>query len=205
MSRSFFFRNGGLWKRGRKDLPQLVVVEKKKQKEILKGLHEDIAHRGRDAIMRKISDRYWWPQLYQTVKDHVRSCSECQYCHPTREHETLHPTEVSQLFQKVVIDTVHMGKGSGHFPYLIVTRDDLSGWVEGRELRTKTAVGVAKFRKEMDVSRFGSTIEFVVSDTARKTKEKLKNCYRRRASLRDSQRPITRKPMEWLREATGHW
>ena len=98
-----------------------------------------------------------------SIKRHLRSCKDCQYRHRQREKEPLTSTSVSRLFQKICIDLVHMGKGSGQFPYLIVARDDLSGWAEARPLRRKESKDVAKFLWEDVISRMG-VIGWITTD-----------------------------------------
>jgi hypothetical protein len=68
--------------------------------------------------------------------------------------EALHPTWVSVMWQKVCLDIVYMPVIGG-FKYMVLARDDLSGWVEGRPLREKTAAAVARFLWEDIVCRFG--------------------------------------------------
>ena len=52
------------------------------------------------------------------------------------------------------IDIVYMPRVKG-FKYLVLARDDLSGWVEGRPLREKEAKDITKFLFKDIICRFG--------------------------------------------------
>jgi hypothetical protein len=80
-------------------------------------------------------------------------------------------TEPSRLFQKVGIDLVHLGEGSGPFPYLVVARDDLSNWVEAREIRNKYALTVRKFIEQDIVCRYGPVLEWITTDGGGETRK----------------------------------
>lgn len=167
----FFLRNGRLWKRSKRGIPQEVILNEKEQRNILEAVHEHGGHRGRDACHAHLRDRVWWPKMYETIKSHVRSCDQCQRRHHGREKEQSRPTMPSRLFQKVGIDLVHLGEGSGPFPYLVVARDDLSNWVEARHLGSKHANTVRKFLEEDIVCRYGPVLEWITTDGGGETKK----------------------------------
>jgi hypothetical protein len=58
------------------------------------------------------------------------------------------------MWQKMCLDIVYM-PNIGGYKYLVLARDDLSGWVEGRPLREKTVPAVARFLWEDIICRFG--------------------------------------------------
>jgi len=152
---TFMVHKGHLFKRASKNMPLRRVVDSKvDQARILKAAHEESGHRGKEGTYRRVADRYWWKNLADEVAKHVRTCKECQMRDGRRMEEALHPTWVSAMWQKVCMDIVYMPVVRG-FKYLVLARDDLSGWVEGRPLREKTAAAVAHFLWEDIVCRFG--------------------------------------------------
>ena len=60
-----------------------------------------------------------------------------------RPLEVRYPTGESTVFGRVSMDAVHI-KASGS-KYLIVARDDFSGWVEAKFLKNLTSESVASF------------------------------------------------------------
>jgi Integrase zinc binding domain/RNase H-like domain found in reverse transcriptase/Reverse transcriptase (RNA-dependent DNA polymerase) len=151
----FLVRDGHLFRRASKNIPLRRVVDSEADRlSILHALHDDCGHRGREGTYRRIADRYWWKDLSREVAKYCRSCQECQRRAPNRQEEALHPTWVSVMWQKVALDIVYMPPVQG-YKYLVLARDDLSGWVEGKPLVLKTAAAVAKFIWEGLICRFG--------------------------------------------------
>lgn len=152
---TFMVHKGHLFKRASKNMPLRRVVDLEIDRaRILKAAHEESGHRGNEGTYRRVADRYWWEDLAKLVTKYVRSCEECQKRDGRRLEEALHPTWVSVMWQKVCLDIVYM-PNIGGYKYLVLARDDLSGWVEGRPLREKTAPAVARFLWEDIVCRFG--------------------------------------------------
>lgn len=46
-----------------------VVDDPKRQRKILHALHDDSCHRGRESTYQNVQERYWWPRLWEDVKD----------------------------------------------------------------------------------------------------------------------------------------
>ena len=154
-------QDGQLYRRNSKNVPSRRVIDSDERKlEILKQLHDESGHRGREGTYRRIANRYWWEQLHDDIKGYVRSCEECQKRDPTRLEEALHPTWVTFMWQKVGLYVVHMPAYRGKH-YIVMARDDFSGWVEGRALGKATAQNVARFVWEDVICRhrcFGKLI-----------------------------------------------
>ena len=151
-----------LFRRNNKNVPIRRVVDKKEnQQEIMRALHDETGHKGREGTYRRVADRYWWNDMHKDVKRYVKSCPECQHRDPTRLEESLHPTWTNALFAKVAIDVVHMPHAFG-YSHLVVGRDDLSGWAEGRALRGASSENVATFLWEEFICRHGCFGKLIV-------------------------------------------
>ena len=57
-----------------KQRPRMVIEKEEDQLKIVKTVHEE-DHLGRDKTLAQISDRYYWPELYNQV------CSYVSYNH----------------------------------------------------------------------------------------------------------------------------
>ena len=159
---SFMVHRGHLFKRASKNMPLRRVIDSEVDRaRILRAAHEESGHRGREGTYRRVADRYWWQDLSARVASYVKTCKECQMRDGRRMEEALHPTWVSVMWQKVCVDITYMPQVKG-FKYLVLARDDLSGWVEGRPLRDRNASAVAKFLWEDIVCRFGLYGKLVV-------------------------------------------
>ena len=156
-SRDFFVRDGLLFKRGRKrGLPPRRVVNLESQRtEIIRELHDEIGHRGKQATFEHVSRRYQWKGLYDDVAKYIRSCEECQRRARNRFEEPLHPTWTATVWEKVGVDVVYMPPTSNGYGFIVFARDDLSGWVEGRAIKSANSESVAKFLYEDVICRHG--------------------------------------------------
>ena len=159
-SYDFLLRDGLLWKRPkRKDgVPLRVVDDIETKNQVLKEFHDTLwaGHRGVWATYHKIKERYWWKGLYKDVEEFVASCAECQLQSKVRYRDELHPTYPLAMHFQWVIDLVAMPLGLWGMKYLVLAREELSNYVEGRALRTKTTEGVCRFILEDIFSRYGS-------------------------------------------------
>ena len=57
------------------------ISNEKKQKQILKSLHDDPARRchfGRDKTRDKVSSRYFWHGQYYDIDEYSKTCDKCQ-------------------------------------------------------------------------------------------------------------------------------
>ncbi|KAL3687181.1 hypothetical protein R1sor_013490 [Riccia sorocarpa] len=126
----FLLQDGYLWKRStRSDGMFLRVIDDQETKLLLlKECHESLwaGHRGVWATYMKLKERYWWRGLNQDVVNFVSSY------------------------------LVMMPPGMWGMKYLVLACEDLSNYVEGRALRSKTIEGICRFILEDIVCRYGS-------------------------------------------------
>ena len=154
--------DGNLYRRAGKGIPQRLVIDVDDRKaEILKELHEEFGHKGRESTYRRVADRYYWDNCYKDVQEFVASCDRCQFRDPRRLEEALYPTWSSALFEKIGLDIVQMPPCEGK-NYLVIAREDLSGWPEARALSSANSAAVAKFLWEDVVCRHGCFGKLVV-------------------------------------------
>ncbi|KAI7933023.1 hypothetical protein MJO28_017861, partial [Puccinia striiformis f. sp. tritici] len=151
-SETFFLSDGKL-KRRNKPFPQVVVSVHQSQRFILETLHEELGHRGVDETYRRCKLRFWWPNMKKNVTDWVKSCEACQKRSLLKPKELKHATGKSTVFGRVSMDAVHIK--AGKWKYLLVARDDLSGWVEAVGLEKLTAAKVAAWFQENWIHRYG--------------------------------------------------
>jgi integrase-like protein len=155
-------RDRQLFLRGSKNIPMRLVVDSDDRKtEIVRELHDESGHKGRESTYRKVADRYYWEDCFQYVKKFVASCKRCQFRDPGRQEEALHPTWSSAMFHKIGLDVVHMPSSNGK-NFLVTARDDLSWWVESRALAKATSEAVATFLWEDVVCRHGCFSRMIV-------------------------------------------
>jgi hypothetical protein len=155
-ARSFALHDDRIWKvetKGRS--PRLVITDVLKRRSLIADAHNQVGHRGRDGTFKLISDRYYWPNLYDDVAYFVRSCYACQLQSKMRPKIPFSPTWNTAILRRFDFDTIHMGKGHGGMKYLLQAIEPAIGWPEGRAARRNTSEVWAKFIYEDIICRFG--------------------------------------------------
>ena len=166
IAQQFIVREGALFKVDRhKTMPRRVILDLTEQEAILKHLHEGSpgGHRGITATYNKVALLYFWPKMFDSVKLHCSTCDTCQRRDLTRPQEPLHPTWSHYAWKKVHIDLVSVTPSHSGFKYIIAARDDLTGWIEGKALKNKTAQDWISFIEKNIIFRYGPP-EVIVSD-----------------------------------------
>ena len=162
-----------LYKQASKNIPRRRVVDNEAERDdILQELHDSGGHRGKEGTYKRVADRFWWSNMYEDVKKYVRTCDVCQRRAPNKEEEPLHPTFSSSLWMKVGLDVVKMPPAQGK-AYLVLARDDLSGWVEGEALAKANSKRIAKFFWSNIVCRHGMP-EMLLNDGGPENKKHLR-------------------------------
>jgi transposase InsO family protein len=164
----FYVKTGIMWKRKKKGNPLRVIMSKERRKEVMNEAHEELGHRGVQAVFDTVRLRFYWPHLYSDIKHHVASCHECQIRSTKKAEIPLTVSAPATLFSKVYIDIMLMPKSKG-YRYIVAARDDLSRAAEGRALKKATAKALAKFFWEQIYCRYGAVIQ-VVTDNGSEVK-----------------------------------
>ena len=60
--------------------------------------HKLGGHFGTEAMFGKIRNLYYWPQMYNHIRQYVRTCDSCQRRGKRLTKEPLHPLKVGRPF-----------------------------------------------------------------------------------------------------------
>ena len=158
-SRYFIVFNDQLYKKNRENPNRPIkVVKENEVEEILYHMHSDplAGHFSLEETYRRIKIRYYWPQMYNDVRNYVQTCDECQRRGRNHQNEPLHPIKVGQPFDRLGMDLV------GPFPvtargntYIAVATEYLTKWPEARAIPDSTAASVVTFFYEDVICRHG--------------------------------------------------
>ena len=149
----FLIRDKQLFKRTNKNVFfKWIVDEIENQQKILKQLHDENKHKNWKDIYRRVTDRYWWRNLYKDCKKYVVSCNVCQRKKLNRKKKTLHFTWMSTFFKKIGINCVHMS-ASEVMKTIMIIWDDLIEWMKARALFNFKIDTIVKFIWQNVISR----------------------------------------------------
>ena len=125
-------------------IPQILVPL------ILKAYHNDAGHLGIDKTYDKIRSRYFWPNMYKDVVNHLQKCDPCNSRKLRKQQAPLGDMPMPKYpFEIVGIDTCgpYIESGDGN-RYVIVIMDHYSGWPEAFATSDKSAKTVAQILLE---------------------------------------------------------
>ncbi|GBG87336.1 hypothetical protein CBR_g45396 [Chara braunii] len=140
MMQCYLVRDGHLFVRREVRNPMRVVCGRNRQIDIITTLHDGIAggHRGVQATYAKISELYYWDGMMNMIGKFCRSCVPCQERSRLRLGESLHPRLEREVGVVVHLDLLFMPLGDQAYNYIFDAHDNLSGFVDGRAIHTKT-------------------------------------------------------------------
>lgn len=162
-TQKFFIKDGKLYRRNGIKPALRAIFSASQRLSILQAAHEDLGHRGEQAVMHTLHQRFYWPHMWNDVRHHVRSCHECQVRSTKKVEVPLTISRPTTLFTKVYVDIMHMDAGMGH-KYIVAARDDLSRAAEGRALRDTKARTLARFFWEEILCRYGMVGQVVTDN-----------------------------------------
>ncbi|GBG70852.1 hypothetical protein CBR_g8152 [Chara braunii] len=140
MLQCYLVRDDHLFVRREVGNPRRVVCGRNCQIDVVAALHDGIAggHRGVQATYAKISELYYWDGMMDMVGKFCRSCVPCQEISRLSQGEPLHPRLEREVGAVVHLDLLFMPLGDQGYNYIFDARDNLSDFVDGRAIRTKT-------------------------------------------------------------------
>ena len=164
-AKHYYIQNNKLYRKNKNNFQQRVITPKHVET-ILYNLHKDMtgAHLGIESTYEKIKERYYWPKMYNDIRNYIESCDNCQRRGRTTRKEELIPLIVGAPFDKIGIDI------KGPLPlttkrnrYLVVAMDYFTKWPEARAIPNAKAETVAAFIFEEIICRHGVPKE-ILSD-----------------------------------------
>ena len=143
-----------MYRRNGERPPTKCIFRPKKRQDLLEAAHEHLGHRGEQAAMQTLRSRVYWPNLWNDIRHHVRSCHQCQIRSVRKAEVPIMVSTPATIFTKVYVDIMFMPTVKG-FKYIVAAKDDLSGASEGRALKKATAKSMSKFLWEEVFCRYG--------------------------------------------------
>ncbi|GJE97287.1 polyprotein [Phanerochaete sordida] len=159
----FYVSGRAMFRRNKASGPAKVIFRPHKRTELLKAAHEGLGHRGEEAVMATMKERFYWPGMWNDIRHHVRSCHQCQIRSVRKAQVPIIVSTPSTIFLKIYVDVMFMPRYHG-YRYIAAARDDLSGAAEGRALKACNAMNMSKFFWEQILCRYGAVGEVVTDN-----------------------------------------
>ncbi|GBC00600.1 hypothetical protein RclHR1_03900017 [Rhizophagus clarus] len=160
-----------------------------------------------DAVFEKVKERYYWPQMFEDIRNYINTCDTCQRRGSQQRVEPLIPIKVKSPFYRIGIDI------KGPLPrteqgnrYIIVAMDYFTKWPEAKAIENIRAETVAKFIYEEIICRHGVPQE-ILSDRGtsfvNQIIDKLCENYQTKHRLTSPYRPQTNGMVERFNRTLG--
>ena len=136
-----------------------VVIPTSMKNEVLTSFYNDFAHAGFDRMHASLRTCYFWPTLYNDIKDYTSTCQTCQQnkrqYHATRAPLCLLP--IGDVFARIHIDLIGVLPESGQnkYKYILIVVDSFSPWIEAFPLITQTSSEIAEVPFREYFCRYG--------------------------------------------------
>ena len=137
--------------------------------QILEAMHEESDHREKEEIYQKIATKYFWLEIMQNVKNHLKICDSCQRKAISKEKEILHFIWINVLWQKVCVDIVYILSFKKNH-YLIFARKSFSKWIENKTFAKTDFESVARFIYENIICRHEYFERLMIDDDSENKK-----------------------------------
>ena len=134
-----------------------MIFEESRKQSAIHDVHEGISDRpepvalsgrcGRESTYQKISERFYWHDVVDDVKNYIKTCQKCQ--HQGKIFKKISPDLQSipieiEVMKQVGVDLWNLPEVDG-FKHLIVLIDYFSKWSEVKPVEDKSAPTVAAF------------------------------------------------------------
>ena len=122
-----------------------VVLPKRYRELVLRSLHDDAGHQGRDKTLSLVRDRYYWPGMARDVDHKLKTCERCiKRKAPTDVRAPLVNIETSQPLELVCIDFLTLEPSKGGFQHLLVITDHFTRYAQAIPTKDQTAKTTAE-------------------------------------------------------------
>jgi hypothetical protein len=132
-ARAYYLHDGQLCKQiNKRSLTVLPAIE---GAFILKDIHEQNGHFGRDLVLAEACRDYLWPGMRQQVDDIIATCGRCRQFGRRFQRLLLKPIIRFRPFQTVAMDYLSMPKGKNGHDTILIAIDLFSKFVLATSLK----------------------------------------------------------------------
>ena len=113
--------------------------------DVMRGIHDDIGHPGRDRTLSLLRDRFYWPGMQTDVESWIRNCNRClRRKTPTNARAPLVSITSSQPLELVCMDFLTLETSKGGYQHLLVITDHFTRFAQAIPTRNTTAKTTAE-------------------------------------------------------------
>ena len=123
---------------------------------VLKLLHDDSGHQGRDRTTSLVRSRFFWPGLESDVEKKVKGCDRCvlRKANPGPSAELVNIVS-TQPMELICIDFLTLERSKGGFETILVITDHFTRYAQAFPTRNELAKTTAKVLFENFIVHYG--------------------------------------------------
>ena len=133
-----------------------LVAPKAVQDTILKVLHDDQGHQGRDRTAWLVNTRFFWLGMNHDIERKVRQCNRCilQKTRPIPAAELVNITSIAPM-DIVCIDYLSLEMSKGGYENVLVITDHFTRYAQAFPTRNQTAQTTARILYDNFIVHYG--------------------------------------------------
>ena len=155
--KQLFFENDILYKSCKlpSGMVRQLVLPTSSRNDVLRALHDDMGHFGRDRVLDLVRSRFFWPSMKDDISRYISGCQNClkrKKIHPIAELVTI---ETSSPMELVSMDFLGLEPSTGGYNNILVLTDHFTRYAMAIPTRNQLASTTAKALIDLFVNHYG--------------------------------------------------
>ena len=154
----FIMKRGILYRKYNSDIGEKfqLVLPQQYHEEVLRGLHDDVGHLGRDKTLGLVRERFYWPKMASSVDQKIKNCWRCTTRKtPTNIRAPLVSIKTSQPLELVSLDYLSLEMSKGGYAYILVVTDHFTKYAQAYATTNQSAQTTANVFFNQFVVHYG--------------------------------------------------
>ena len=135
-----------------------LVLPKIMFKQVMKGLHDEVGHQGRDRTLSLVRERFYRDTLHRDVCSYVAKCVRCikRKSHPhTAPMVPMVPIHVSHPMELIHLDFLKIEPSKGNYENVLIVTDHYTRYAQAYACKNQTALTTARCLWEQFIRHYG--------------------------------------------------
>ena len=133
-----------------------LVLPQQYHDEVLRGLHDDVGHLGRDKTLGLVRKPFYWPKMASSVDQKIKNCWRCTSRKtPTNIRAPLGSIKTSQPLELVSLDPLSLEMSKGGYAYILVVTDHFTNYAQAYATTNQSAQTTANVFFNQFVVHYG--------------------------------------------------
>ena len=145
--KNFHMKRGVLYRKIKaeeQETDQLVLPTKYKE-EVLRGLHNDIGHPGKERTLKLARERFYWPGMSTDIENWINRCDRCmRRKSSTSERAPLVNIHTTYPLELVCIDYLTLEPSKGRISNVLIITDHFTKYALAIPTKNQTAKTTAE-------------------------------------------------------------